>query len=111
MRTNADENRQMGTIFAEKANAANGPVAFLIPRRGVSILDGDGQPFCDRDADDAMFATLRENLRPNVQYVELDANINDAVFAERAVSMLRELLIAPAARPNHPPSATPKGSL
>ena len=25
-----------------------GPVAFLIPLRGVSILDGDGQPFCDR---------------------------------------------------------------
>ena len=77
MRTNVEENRRMGEIFAEKANAATGPVAVLIPLRGVSILDGDGQPFCDRDADDAMFATLRENLRPDIPYVELDANIND----------------------------------
>ena len=44
----------MGQIFAEKANAARGPVAFLIPLNGVSILDGDDQPFCDRDADRAM---------------------------------------------------------
>ncbi|MCB0084232.1 MAG: Tm-1-like ATP-binding domain-containing protein, partial [Caldilineaceae bacterium] len=43
MRTNIEENRQMGKIFAEKANAAKGPVAFLIPLRGVSILDGDGE--------------------------------------------------------------------
>src|ERR1700733_8603350 len=34
MRTNTEENRQMGKIFAEKANAAKGPVAFLLPLRG-----------------------------------------------------------------------------
>jgi uncharacterized protein (UPF0261 family) len=92
MRTNTEENRRMGEIFAQKANAATGPVAFLIPRRGVSILDGDGQLFCDRAADSAMFTTLRENLHADIPYVELDANINDAAFAECAVTMLRELM-------------------
>jgi uncharacterized protein (UPF0261 family) len=93
MRTNVDENRRLGKIFAEKANAATGPVAVLIPRRGVSILDGDGQLFCDRVADDAMFATLHENLRSDIPFIELDANINDPVFAERAVSILQELIM------------------
>jgi uncharacterized protein (UPF0261 family) len=93
MRTNIEENRRMGEIFAEKANAAIGPVAVLIPRRGVSILDGDGELFCDRAADEAMFATLRDNLRPNIPFIELDANINDPVFAERAVHMLQELMM------------------
>uniref|UniRef100_A0A7S2Y1T6 Uncharacterized protein n=1 Tax=Entomoneis paludosa TaxID=265537 RepID=A0A7S2Y1T6_9STRA len=37
--------RYTGEIFADKANAATAPVAFLLPLRGVSILDGDGQPF------------------------------------------------------------------
>jgi uncharacterized protein (UPF0261 family) len=92
MRTNVAENRRLGKIFAEKANAATGPIAVLVPRRGVSILDGDGQLFCDRDADDAMFTALRENLRPGIPYVELDANINDPIFAERAASMLQELI-------------------
>lgn len=92
MRTNVEENRRMGKIFAEKANAAKGPIAVLVPRRGVSILDGDGQPFCDRSADEAMFAALREHLRPGIPFIEMDANINDAVFAQRAVTMLLELI-------------------
>ena len=92
MRTNVEENRRLGEIFAEKANAATGPVAVLIPLRGVSILDGDGQPFCDREADQAMFAALRQNLRPNIPYVEVDANINDQVFATKAVEMMLKLM-------------------
>jgi uncharacterized protein (UPF0261 family) len=92
MRTNVEENRRMGQVFAEKANAATGPVAFLIPLRGVSILDGDGQPFCDREADQAMFAALKENLRPEIPVVELEANINDPVFAEKAVDMMLSLI-------------------
>ena len=92
MRTSVDENRRLGKIFADKANAATGPVAFLIPLRGVSILDGDGQPFCDRDADLAMYTALREHLRPDIRPVELDANINDPSFAAKAVEMMLQLL-------------------
>lgn len=92
MRTNVDENRTMGRIFAEKANAARGPVAFLAPLRGVSILDGDGQPFCDRAADRAMFHAIREHLRADIPYAEVDCNINEAPFAAKAVEMLLELV-------------------
>ncbi|MDA0282362.1 MAG: Tm-1-like ATP-binding domain-containing protein, partial [Planctomycetota bacterium] len=42
MRTTVEENRQLGEIFARKANAATGPVAFLFPLKGVSMLDADG---------------------------------------------------------------------
>jgi uncharacterized protein (UPF0261 family) len=92
MRTNVEENRRLGDIFAEKANAATGPVAVLVPRQGVSILDGKDQPFCDRRADDAMFSSLRIGLRPEISFVELDANINDEIFAKQAVAMLLELI-------------------
>lgn len=92
MRTNIEENRRMGQVFAEKANAAKGPVAFLIPLRGVSILDGDDQQFCDRDADQAMFAALKQNLHPDIPYIELDNNINDEAFAQKAVDMMLLLI-------------------
>jgi uncharacterized protein (UPF0261 family) len=92
MRTNAEENRRMGEIFAQKANAANGPVGFLIPLKGVSMLDGDGQRFCDREADRAMFDAIKANLRPGIPIVELDLNINDPPFAAKAVEMLLELI-------------------
>jgi uncharacterized protein (UPF0261 family) len=92
MRTNAEENRQMGEIFAQKANAAKGPVAFLIPLRGVSILDGDGQMFEDRAADQAMFDAIKANLRQEIPVVEMDANINDPAFAAKAVEMMLGLI-------------------
>jgi uncharacterized protein (UPF0261 family) len=92
MRTNIDENRRLGKVFAEKANSAIGPVAVLVPLKGVSILDGDGQLFCDRVADNAMFEVLRSTLRPGIPFVEMNVNINDRSFAERAVSMLLELI-------------------
>jgi len=92
MRTNAQENRRMGETFAAKANAARGPVAFLIPLRGVSILDGDGQPFCDRQADRAMFDAIKANLREGIEVVEMDNNINDPEFAAKAVEMMLGLI-------------------
>jgi uncharacterized protein (UPF0261 family) len=92
MRTNVEENRQMGEIFAKKVNTATGPVAFLIPLRGVSMLDGDGQPFCDREADRAMFDAIKANVKPSIPIVEVDLNINDPAFAAKAVEMMLELI-------------------
>lgn len=92
MRTNTEENREMGRVFAEKAGAARGPVAFLLPLGGVSILDGTGEAFCDREADAALFAAIRENIEGGVPVVEMDNNINDPAFAEKAVEMLLEMI-------------------
>lgn len=92
MRTTIEENHQMGEIFARKANAAKGPIAFLIPLRGVSMLDGDDGVFCDRAADAAFNEALKANLRSDIPVVELDANINDAAFAEKAVQMMLNLI-------------------
>ena len=53
MRTTAEENRQIGRWIAQKLNRCNGPVRFLIPEKGVSMLDAPGQPFHDPIADAA----------------------------------------------------------
>lgn len=92
MRTNLEENQKMGKTFAEKANAAKGPVAFLIPLKGISILDGDGELFCDRKADQAMFDAIKANLKEGIPVVELDYNINDPEFSAKAVEMMLELI-------------------
>jgi uncharacterized protein (UPF0261 family) len=92
MRTNVEENRRMGEIFARKANEAQGEVAFLIPLKGVSILDGDGQPFCDRAADRAMIDAIKTHLRKDIPLMEMDVNINDPKFAAAAVGMMLEMV-------------------
>ena len=55
-------------------------------------LDSPGQPFWDPEADGACFAAIRANLRPDIPVEELDANINDPAFADRAVDLLLELI-------------------
>ena len=82
----------MGEAYADKANAAKGPVAFLIPLGGVSILDGDGEVFCDRRADQAMFDAIKAGLNPGIEVVELECNINDPEFAAKAVEMMLALI-------------------
>ena len=94
MRTTAGENSQLGTILAEKANAARGPVAFLLPTAGVSILDGEGELFCDRQADQALFDAIGNGLREDIAVEQLDVNINDPLFAQRAVAIMLELIAA-----------------
>lgn len=92
MRTNEDEIYEIASIFAEKANDSEGPVAFLIPNNGFSLLGAKGERFHDRKADGAFIAGLVDNLAPDIPVVEIYANINDPIFAEKAVQLLDELI-------------------
>lgn len=92
MRTTVDENRQLGQLFAERANSAAGPVAFLMPLKGVSMLDSDGERFCDRAADRAFIDAVKTNVRNDIPVVEIDANINDDEFSVAAVELMLELI-------------------
>jgi uncharacterized protein (UPF0261 family) len=56
------------------------------------MLDGEGQPFCDRAADQALFDSIKSNLNPGIPVVEVDLNINDLAFATKAVEMMLELI-------------------
>jgi len=93
MRTNTEENAKMGEIFAQKANVSKGRVAFLFPLKGVSMLDSEGEPFWWPEADQAMFDAIKKNVKPGIQVAELDCNINDEEFSQKAVQMLMELVV------------------
>ena len=93
MRTTPEECAELGRIIAQKLNGATGPTALFIPLRGVSMIDAEGKPFHSPEADRALFEALRRHLdRSRVELVELDANINDASFAEAMATKLLSLL-------------------
>jgi uncharacterized protein (UPF0261 family) len=92
MRTTAEENRRMGEIFAEKANKAKEKVAFIIPLKGYSMLDsvndkGEPQLFWDPKADKAFIDGLKSKLNSGIDVIEVDANINDKAFSNKAVEV------------------------
>jgi uncharacterized protein (UPF0261 family) len=95
MRTNPEENRRIGALLAAAANAATGPIAIVLPLRGVSMLDSEGQPFWDPDADAACFDAIRAKARPGVPVIEVDANVNDPRLSGLVAETLLAMLGAP----------------
>ena len=95
MRTTVDENVAFGELIADKLNACDGPVRFLLPEGGVSLIDAPGQPFWDPDADAALFATIEQRVdqtaRRRVERVA--ANINDPAFAAAALAAFEEVTL------------------
>jgi uncharacterized protein (UPF0261 family) len=91
MRTTPDENQQLGAEICRKLAAAKGPVSILLPLQGVSAIDRDGQPFGDPAARAALYNAIRRS-RDGVDWVEIDANINDEAFAAAAAGKLLELI-------------------
>lgn len=92
MRTNVEENKKMGELIANAANAHAGKVAILLPLNGVSMLDSPGGEFWDPEADHACYDTIKKLVRPNVPIIEIDANINEPAFVDRTVEVLLALV-------------------
>lgn len=82
MRTTAEECRAIGRRIAEQLGRARGPVVLMLPLRGLSMLDAEGQPFHGPEADRALFDSLREHAAANTVVRELDLHINHPAFAE-----------------------------
>ena len=94
VRIEADEERTLGRIVAERLNEARGPVHVVAPTRGFSLADAEGGALWDPEADHAFLDALRASLRPGIPYEQLDAHVDDAAFAdvvaERYLSLIQE---------------------
>lgn len=88
MRTTAEENSEMGRTIAQKLNAYQGPVSVLIPRKAISVISAPGKPFHDPEADAALFDAIKKFIRPDIEVIEMDTEINDPAFAERCARTL-----------------------
>jgi uncharacterized protein (UPF0261 family) len=95
MRTTPEEMDRIGKEIAEKASAATGPTRILVPLKGVSAIDKEGQQFTCPEADAALFQSLRNWTYPSKLLVEYDLHVNDPAFAEAAAKTLLSLLTAP----------------
>jgi len=92
MRTTPDECGELGRTIGRKLSAATGPTVLFVPLKGVSMIAVEGQPFYDKDADDALLAGLHETLGPSVEVHELETDINDPAFADAMADRLHELI-------------------
>ena len=92
MRTTKEENAELGRRIARKLSAAKGPTALFVPLGGVSMIDAEGQPFHDPEADAALFEELREVGDARGAAWSSTLHINDPEFAHAMVAKLDEYM-------------------
>ena len=92
IRLNKEEMSMVGGVLAEKLNRALGPTAVIIPTRSLSGYGEGWEDFYDKEADRALFEVLKKRLKTEIKIVEVDCQINDKIFSERATSLLDDLM-------------------
>ena len=90
--TTPAEMERIASVMAEKLNRAKGPLLVLIPLRGFSMYCHPGEALFDPERDATFIQTLKSRLNPGIRVLEVDAHINDPLFAETAVAELAKLM-------------------
>lgn len=95
-RLNEEELILTASTVARKLNKANGPVKFFIPLRGWSGFDPPGSILHAPEEDMIFVNELRKQLKPEIEVIEIDANLEDLSFAQALVEGFEQLMKAEA---------------
>jgi uncharacterized protein (UPF0261 family) len=95
-RTSAREMEEAALGVAEKLGRYRYKkmVKVVIPKKGFSSLDVEGAALYDPESDGAFVAALKNNIHPEIEICEVDADINSREFAGAAVDAFRRALLA-----------------
>ncbi|MBI5968603.1 MAG: Tm-1-like ATP-binding domain-containing protein [Deltaproteobacteria bacterium] len=92
VRTTHEEMVMIGKVMAEKLNKAVGPTQVLIPLGGFSMYCHEGEALYDPEGDRTFSESLKKHLKSHIPVLEVDAHINDPIFAQTAASVLIHLI-------------------
>jgi uncharacterized protein (UPF0261 family)/ABC-type branched-subunit amino acid transport system ATPase component len=94
MRTTPEENRRIGQWIGERLNLCEGPVRFLLPLGGVSLLDAPGMAFHDPEADMALFDALERTVRQTDlrRLIRVPEAVNDPAFADHLLAQFQDVM-------------------
>ena len=92
LRTNESENKILGESLATKINSSEGKVMVLLPKKGISQIDSEGDIFYQPEVDKVLFESIKTHTKPSIPVVEMDAHINDEAFAIALVDNLIKIL-------------------
>lgn len=89
LRLSPEELQLVAGEFARKLNQSLGPVKVLIPTKGWSSVDTVGNPTYDPEEDRVFVRELRALLKPGIEVLEIDANLEEPLFAEAVVKVAK----------------------
>lgn len=92
MRTNEDENEELGKMLAEKVNQSTVPAAIVLPLKGISQVDSEGSIFYRPEIDEVLFKSIKQHTNNTIRVIEIDAHINDENFSLALVDVLMSMM-------------------
>ena len=92
IRLNKEETQFLAGQVAEKLNREPSCVKVLIPQRGWSEADREGEPLYDPAMSERFLKKLKAHLNPKIDVVEVDFHINDPAFARIASETMHAML-------------------
>ena len=94
VRITAEEATMIGEWIGKKLNQMKGPVRFLIPEGGLSLIDMPGALFYDTHADNALFGAIEGIVNQNEQrrIERLPYDINNPAFADALVRAFNQIM-------------------
>jgi uncharacterized protein (UPF0261 family) len=92
-RPNLRELKEVAQLMAERLNRGRGPVKVLLPLRGWSEADKEGEPLYDPDGNRAFGGEFKKLLKPEIEVIEIDAHLNEPLYAETAVALLERMIV------------------
>lgn len=92
VRMGAKEMKEFAQLIGAKLNKSNGPICLLIPKRGWSEVDKPGMEFYEPEINQIFIEEIRKVLNPKVWIEEIDLHISDPGFAQKAVTILDDMI-------------------
>jgi uncharacterized protein (UPF0261 family) len=86
-----EEVTNVAAVYAEKLNKAKGPVKFLVPLKGWLSIESESY---DAESIKGFVEAMRKKLRPEIELREINANIDEPVFANAVVEAFEEVMQA-----------------
>ncbi|WP_417676947.1 Tm-1-like ATP-binding domain-containing protein [Roseibium sp.] len=84
---NTEEREEVARAHCVQLAKAKGPTALILPVGGCGEWDRPGADLHDAEGLAAFIAAMRDGCPGNVDLHEIDAHINDAAFAEKALEI------------------------
>lgn len=87
-----DELLEGARMYAEKMNAAKGPIKMVVPLKGWSSIDKEGDILHDPDQDQLFVKELKRHLKSNIEVEEIDYNLEEMGTAKALVGSLEKFM-------------------
>jgi uncharacterized protein (UPF0261 family) len=91
VRLTPEEMTELGRMVAGRLNRSVGPCAVIAPTRGYSLIDVEGGPLWDPEADLALVEALESDLRGDIPVERVDLAVNDPEFGQLVARRFIEL--------------------